>query len=416
MNYLIVNIGQLARGRAAGSGLVRGAAMSDAAVLNNAWLAVSDGRIEALGLMDELPADRFLGYERVNAAGRVVLPGFVDSHTHLIFARTREEEFVRRIRGESYEQIAAAGGGILNSARRLAQATEEELLADALARVEEITATGTTCIEVKTGYGLLPEQELKLLRVAHRLRDSIPHRTRITLLAAHALPAEYRDRREVFIDRICAELIPAAAEMGADYVDVFCETGFFTPAETERVLSRGADFGLGGRVHANELDFSGGVEVGVRCRARSVDHLECVDAPQIDALLDSDTIPTVLPATAFFLGLKYAPARRMIDAGLGVALASDYNPGTCPTGNMGLVMAFACIGMRLLPEEALVAATANGAAALDWDDELGSIQPGLRADLLLTQPIESFHRIPYSFGTNLIDRVMIGGKWWNGLA
>ncbi len=414
MKEILLHIGQLVVGPRQPQGLVRGSAQREVETVADAWLAISEGRIEAWGHMADLPSDRFAAYRPTDATGRVVLPGFVDSHTHLIFGRTREEEFVRRLRGETYEQIAAAGGGILNSARHLADLSEDELLAGALARVAEITATGTTCFEVKTGYGLLPEQELKLLRVAHRLRAAVPHRVRITLLAAHALPADYRNRRDEFLDRVCGELVPAAAQIGADYIDVFCETGFFTPEETERILRCGADYGLSGRVHANELDFSGGVEVGVRCGARSVDHLECVGEAQIAALLDSETIPTVLPGTALFLGLPYAPARRMIDSGLGVALASDYNPGTCPTGNMGLVWALACVGLRLLPEEALVAATANGAAALDWADELGRLQPGFRADLLLTQPIASFYRIPYSFGTNLIDRVMIGGQWWNG--
>ena len=411
MNHVIKNIGQLVCVRRTGSGLIKGADMAQVETLNNAWIAVREGRIHAMGNMVDFPEVEYKDCESIDATGRVVLPGFVDSHTHLIFSHSREEEFVRRLRGESYEQIAVAGGGILNSALRIADVSEDELLAGALARVDEITATGTTCIEVKTGYGLLPEQELKLLRVAHKLKAAIPHRMRITLLAAHAIPKQYHDRREVFMDRVVEELIPAAAEIGADYVDVFCETGFFTPAETERVLMAGAQYQMKGRVHANELDFSGGIEVGVKCGARSVDHLECVDTPQIEALLSSDTIPTVLPATALFLGLKYPPARRMIDAGLGLALASDYNPGTCPTGNMGLVLALACIGMRMLPEEALVAATVNGACALDLEDELGSLQVGKRADLLLTAPIESFHRIPYSFGTNLIDRVMIGGIW-----
>ena len=414
MNEILLDIGQLVLGPVQPQGLVRGAAMQAVEAVPDAWLAVSDGRVEAWGRMADWPADRFTGYARTDARGRVVLPGFVDSHTHLIFGRTREGEFVRRLRGETYEQIAAAGGGILNSARHLAELSEDELLEGALARVQEITATGTTCFEVKTGYGLLPAQELKLLRVAHRLRAAVPHRVRITLLAAHALPADYRDRRHEFLDRVCTELVPAAAAIGADYIDVFCEIGFFTPEETERVLRCGADHGLAGRVHANELDFSGGVEVGVRCGARSVDHLECVGDEQIAALLASETIPTVLPGTALFLGLPYAPARRMIDSGLGMALASDYNPGTCPTGNMGLIWALACVGLRLLPEEALVAATANGAAALDWAVELGRLRAGFRADLLLTRPIESFHRIPYSFGSNLIDRVMIGGEWWTG--
>lgn len=413
MNTLFVRISQLVCVSQNPSVLwKKGAEMQSAEAIDNAYLWVVGGHIAALGPMAELPKTiTEQPHQLVDCTHRVILPGYVDSHTHLVFAATREGEYVQRLQGSTYEDIAAAGGGILNSARRTAVAAEETLLAEARERLWEVIRLGTTAIEIKSGYGLTLEAELKLMRVIRQLKQESPIPIRATLLAAHALPAEYKTRREDFIKMVCQELIPHVAGEGlTDYVDVFCERGFFTPAETVQVLATGKQYGLAGRVHANELDFSGGVQAAVEAGALSADHLECVGDAEIEALLGSDVVPTLLPGTAFFLNIPYAPGRRMIDAGLGIALASDYNPGTCPSGNMNFVIAAACAQMKLLPAEAITAATLNAAYSLQWASRMGSLAVGKEANFIVTQRIGNYARIPYHFGHSVVDQVWVGGK------
>lgn len=348
----------------------------------------------------------------VDCEGRLVFPGFVDSHTHLVFATTREGEFVDRINGLSYEEIGKRGGGILNSAAKLRAMSEDELLEGAMARAGEIMQMGTTSVEIKSGYGLTVADELKMLRVAKRLDKESPLRIKTTLLGAHAFPAEYKENKDAYIDLVINEMIPKAVEEGlADYVDVFCERGYFSVEQTDRILEAGAKHGLKPKIHANQLDYSGGVQIGVKHNAISVDHLEHVGDEEIESLKSGSTIPTVLPSAAFFIREPYPPARKMIDAGLPVCIASDYNPGSTPTGNMSFEMALACINMQMLPEEALVASTLNGAAALEIADQCGSIEPGKAADLVITKPLDNIALIPYYFATNQIERVIINGAF-----
>ena len=391
--------------------------MQEVAVLENAWLRVEGDKIAAIGTMDSLSnatlssfGQSAQGNQVIDCSGRIVFPGFVDSHTHLIFAKTRQGEFVNRIRGLSYAEIAAKGGGILNSARRLQETDEEVLLQDAIARAWEVLRLGTTTLEIKSGYGLTVKDEIKMLRVARDLQKFTPQRIKTTLLGAHAFPLEYKDNHAGYIDLIVREMIPRVAEEGlAQYIDVFCEQGFFSVADTERILIAGAEYGLKPKIHANQLHASGGVQVGVKHHAVSVDHLEVMGQAEIDCLLHSKTIPTLLPSAAFFLGVGYQPARKMIDAGLGVAIASDYNPGSTPTGNMAFEMALACTQMKMLPEEALTACTLNGAAALEVAHETGSIEVGKAADLIISQPMEELSLIPYFFANNQIGKVVIAG-------
>lgn len=410
--YLFTHIHRLYAVALRGEICLRGAEMARPARLDNAYLYVEDGRVVSLGPMAGLNRDRLSpGYDERDCKGRLVLPGFVDSHTHLVFPRYREGEFVHRLQGLSYEEIARRGGGILHSAAACAEVSEAELLAGARARAAEILATGTTTVEIKSGYGLSLESELKLLRVARRLAEETPLRIRTTFLGAHAVPTAYRDRRAAYVDLVCAEMLPAVVAEGlADHMDVFCDTGFFTVDETARILAAGAAYGLPAKIHANELAVSGGVQAGVAAGAWSVDHLERIGPAEIAALQGTDTVPTLLPTVAYFLGIPYAPARDLIAAGLPVALASDYNPGSSPGGSMPLVMSMACTQMRMLPEEALVAATLNGAFALRLSAEVGALAPGMAADLLITQPIDSLARLPYSYASDLIDTVVIGGE------
>ncbi len=388
-----------------------GSSMANSVVIENAWVRTQGDRIIGFGPMGgqpEFPADE----PRIDCSGCLVLPGFVDSHTHLVFARSREEEYVDRIRGLSYEEIARRGGGILNSARRLQAMSEEELLAGARLRAHEIMQKGTTTVEIKSGYGLTVEDELKMLRVARQLQYELPMTVRTTFLGAHAIPLKYKDQREEYIRLIVEDMLPKVAADGlADFVDVFCDEGFFTVEETAHILSQAAPYGLRPKIHANELANSGGVQVGIAHGALSVDHLERTGPVEIAALRDSDTIPTVLPGVSFFLGIDYAPARDMIDAGLPVAIASDYNPGSSPAGDLQFIWSLACTKMKLLPEEALVALTLNAAAALDLSHEVGSIEVGKRADLLVTEPMESLAQLPYYPARNQIEQVMIGGEW-----
>ncbi len=374
--------------------------------LDNAWLLIENRIIHSFGLMSDLP--EMHADETIDATGRLVLPAWVDSHTHLVFAAPRDGEFVDRIKGVSYEEIARKGGGILNSAKRLNDMDESELYDQSLARLNAVMATGTGAIEIKSGYGLCLEGELKMLRVIRKLRENAPIPIKATFLAAHAYPVEYKQDKEGYINLIIDEMLPRVASEGlADYMDVFCEEGFFDVPDTERLLDAAAKFGLRPKIHANQLQYSGGVQVGVLHRALSVDHLECVGYAEILALLGSTTIPTLLPGAAFFLGMHYQPARKMIDAGLPVCLASDYNPGSCPSGNISLLLTIACTQLRMTPEEAVNAVTINGAAALGLHNELGTIKAGKKANLILTRKIPSLAYIPYDYGNNNIERLIV---------
>lgn len=410
MNLLLTHIRGLYRVARNGESRKAGTAMQDAALLSDAWLLIREGRIAELGEMKNglPPAENT---DLVNCDGRLVLPGFVDSHTHLVFAATREGEYVDRIRGLSYEEIAQRGGGILNSARRLRAMSEDELLEGAVERAWEILYHGTTTVEIKSGYGLTTEDELKMLRVARKLKEYCPLNLKTTFLGAHAIPPEYEHDRKGYVDLVIKEMLPRVVDENlAEFVDVFCDEGFFTVAETARILEAGLALGLRPKIHANELANSGGVQVGIAHGALSVDHLERTGPQEIAALAASTTIPTVLPGVSFFLGIDYAPARAMIEAGLPLCIASDYNPGSSPSGNLQFMHSLACNRMHLLPEEALVATTLNGAAALDLAAECGSIEVGKRADLVITEPMDSLARLPYYFARDQVEAVIAGGE------
>ncbi len=408
MRLLIKNIGKIVGVDSACRERVAGVQMDCLGTLDNGWLTVSDGRFERWGSGDAMPAD---ADSVVDARGGMLLPSFCDSHTHLVYAGSREQEFEDKIHGLSYEQIARRGGGILNSADRLHETSEEELFRQAMERVREIVRKGTGLVEIKSGYGLTTEDELKMLRVIARIRSTAPLAVRATFLGAHAVGRAYRGRQEEYVGLICREMIPAVAAEGlADFVDVFCDRGFFTTDQTARILETAACFGMRPKIHANELAVSGGVQTGVAYGALSVDHLERTTEAEIDLLRDSRTIPTLLPGASFFLGMPYAEGRRMIDAGLPVALASDYNPGSSPSGDMRMVVALACTQMHLTPSEALTAATQNGAAAMGLGDEYGSIAQGKVANFFITKPIPSVAFIPYAYTTPLIERVFLNGR------
>jgi imidazolonepropionase len=406
-DILIKNIKGLVQVRREPCPVLRGSAMADLPVLTDAFLCISKGLISAFGKMDVLPA--VTPVREIDAAGRFVFPSFVDSHTHLVFPASREEEFVMKIKGMSYQDIAEKGGGILNSARRLQQLSEEELYERALPRLQDIMRSGTGAVEIKSGYGLTVKDEIKMLRVAKRIGRETPLTVKTTFLGAHAVPAG--TKKDDYVRLVLEEMIPAvASEKLADYIDVFCEEGFFSRQDTERILASGMEYGMKGRVHANQLSRSGGVQAGVRSGALSVDHLECIGEDEIDVLLNSTTIPTALPGAAFFLGLPFSPARRMLEAGLPLAIASDYNPGSAPTGNMPLMVSLACIGMKLTPEEAFNAVTINTAAALELSHSHGSITEGKVASVFITRPMSSVAYFPYAFGSQLVETVIIGGK------
>ncbi|MBC7904579.1 MAG: imidazolonepropionase [Gemmatimonadaceae bacterium] len=392
------------------SPLLRGEQLAALPAIDDAFLIVEDGVIASYGPMQDLNY-RDDG-NSVDATGRFVLPCWCDSHTHLVFAASREEEFVDKIKGLTYADIAARGGGILNSAKKLAAASEDELFNLAWSRLQEIAATGTGAVEIKSGYGLSVASELKMLRVIKKLKEKSALTIKATFLGAHAFPPEYKDNQNGYVDLIINEMLPVIAEEQlADYIDVFCEKGFFSNERTEKICLAGMAVGLKPKIHANQLTSTGAVETGVRLNAVSVDHLETMDAGAISALSGSATIGTLLPSAAFFLRMAYQPARELITAGAAIALASDFNPGSSPSGNMNFVIALACIQMKMLPEEAINAATLNGAHAMECGDRLGSITPGKTANLILTRPISSLAYLPYSFGTNQVERTMINGNW-----
>ena len=412
---LIYNIKQLVNVRRESLPL-RGAALADLPCIDRAWVLIEDDQIADCGPMAELPAGLARLMEEssggVDATGRLVLPAWCDSHTHLVYAGSREAEFVDKLRGLSYAEIAAKGGGILHSARQLAAASEDDLFDGAWQRLQELAKLGTGAIEIKSGYGLTVEGELKMLRVIKRLKEKSRLSIKATFLGAHTYPAEFRENHPGYIDLIIEEMLPVIARDGlADFIDVFCEKGFFNIEETEQIVNAGLRYGLRPKIHANQLHLSGGVETGVRLGALSVDHLETMDAPAIRALAGSATIGTLLPTAAFFLRMPFQPARELLDAGCAIALASDLNPGSSPSGNMNLVVAMSCIQMRLLPEEAINAATLNGAYAMSLGESLGSITTGKRANLILTRPVSSLAFLPYAFGSDLIEQVMIGGEF-----
>lgn len=410
MATLITNIKQLVNVREE-SKLLRGKELSALPTIENAYLIVEKGMIAEYGSMQNLKPQTSNFEQMIDATGQFILPCWCDSHTHLVFAASREEEFVDKIKGTSYEEIAAKGGGILNSAKKLNTMSEDELFDLSWKRLNDVIKLGTGAIEIKSGYGLSVEGELKMLRVIKKLKERSPIPIRSTFLGAHTYPLEYKENHQGYIDLIVNEMLPVIAkEKLADYIDVFCETGFFSQEETEYIGKAGMRYGLKSKIHANQLNFSGGVEAGIKLGAISVDHLETVNGDIIDKLSKSDTIGTLLPTAAFFLRMPFQPARQIIDAGCAVALASDYNPGSSPSGNMNLVVAMSCIGMKMLPEEAINAATVNGAFAIELQKEVGSITVGKKANLIFTEPIPSLTYLPYSFGSNLIDKVMINGQ------
>lgn len=410
MATLITNIKQLVNVREE-SKLLRGKELSALPTIENAYLIVEKGMIAEYGSMQNLKPQTSNFEQMIDATGQFILPCWCDSHTHLVFATSREEEFVDKIKGTSYEEIAAKGGGILNSAKKLNTMSEDELFDLSWKRLNDVIKLGTGAIEIKSGYGLSVEGELKMLRVIKKLKERSPIPIRSTFLGAHTYPLEYKENHQGYIDLIVNEMLPVIAkEKLADYIDVFCETGFFSQEETEYIGKAGMRYGLKSKIHANQLNFSGGVEAGIKLGAISVDHLETVNGDIIDKLSKSDTIGTLLPTAAFFLRMPFQPARQIIDAGCAVALASDYNPGSSPSGNMNLVVAMSCIGMKMLPEEAINAATINGAFAIELQKEVGSITVGKKANLIFTEPIPSLTYLPYSFGSNLIDKVMINGQ------
>lgn len=408
MKLLVRNIGRIVGIRPAGCLRLCGEEMSRLETLDEAWLLADEGRIAAFGRMSDCPSGD--GAQVVDAGGGMLFPSFCDSHTHLVYAGSREQEFLDKIAGLSYEEIAKRGGGILNSADRLHATSEEELYSQAMARVREIIRMGTGCVEIKSGYGLSTEDELKMLRVIRRIRETAPLAVRATFLGAHAVARAYVGRQKEYVDLVCNEMLPAVAREGlADFVDVFCDEGFFTVDETVRIIEAGRSLGLQAKIHANELAVSGGVQAGVAHGALSVDHLERMGAEEIEALRGSATMPTLLPGAAFFLGMSYPPARDMIRAGLGVALASDYNPGSSPSGNMRMVVSLASIRMKMTPAEALNAATLNSAYAMGLSDEYGSITRGKAANFFLTDPMPSVEFFSYAYQTPLIRRVFLRG-------
>jgi imidazolonepropionase len=415
MKILIRNIKELVQVEYEPVTMRSGHEMATLHTLKNAFLMIDKGKIAEFGRMDDLflPEDgeRRGRLKEIDATGRMVFPSFCDSHTHLVYAGSRELEYVDKINGLSYEEIAKRGGGILNSAKRLHQTSETELIAQALERLEEITWLGTGAVEIKSGYGLTTIDEIKMLRVIRSLQELSPLTIKATFLGAHAIPLEYRGKQNEYVDLIINEMIPVVAgEDLADFIDVFCDRGFFTTEDTERLLMAGIKYGLRPKIHANELDYSGGIEVGVKYGALSVDHLECVGEAQIRALQGTETMPTILPGAAFFLNMPLAPARTMIDAGLPVAMASDFNPGSSPSGNMQLIQSMACINYRLTPEEAINATTLNTAYAMNISHELGTIAIGKIANVFITKPISSIEYMPYAYGSNKVETVILNGR------
>ncbi len=405
---LITNIKSIIGIQTQSHNFKKGIEMGQVSTLDQGYILIEGDKIADYGPMTQAP-DR--ANIIIDASDRLVMPSWCDSHTHIVYAAGREGEYVDRLRGVSYEEIAKNGGGILNSAHKLQSTSEDDLYTTAKARLDEVISMGTGAIEIKSGYGLTLESELKMLKVIRRLKESSPATIKASFLGAHAIPTMYKENRKTYIDIIINEMLPQVAHEGlADYCDVFCDKGFYTVEETDRILKAASSYGLKAKIHANELAISGGVQVGIANGAISVDHLEAIGDEEIQALKGSNTIPTVLPSCSFFLNIHYAPARRMIDGGLGIAIATDYNPGSSPSGNIPLLMAFACNNMRILPNEAFNGVTINGACALELGDSNGSIAKGKMANLILTHPIPSLYYMVYSFGTNHVDKVLLNGN------
>ena len=413
MKTIIKNIKELVQVEKNPKLMVCGADMAKIGTIKNAWLLINDDIIEDFGEMSSLDETIFEDVEElieIDASGKLLLPSYCDPHTHLVFAGSREIEYSDKIKGLSYEEIAKRGGGILNSAKLLHNVSEDELYEQSLVRVHEIISQGTGAVEIKSGYGLNTVDEIKMLRVIKRIRETTPLTVKSTFLGAHALPIEFKQKPDEYVNMVINEMIPlVAAEELADYIDVFCDKGFFTVEQTDRILMAGIKHGMRPKIHANELAKSGGIQVGVKYNALSVDHIEYTEEDEIKALLDSETMPTILPGAAFFLNMPYAPAREMIKAGLPVAIASDYNPGSSPSGNMKLMMSFMCVNYRLLPEEAINAATINAAYAMGLSEELGSIAKGKRANMYITKEIPTYQFLPYAYGSDLIESVILNG-------
>ena len=414
MKLLITNIKELLQIRQEQVTYLSGSEMKTLPGISNAWILLEDGKIADYGTMDNIEElDRISADEEIDATGKLVLPTWVDSHTHLVYAGNREQEFVDRINGLSYEEIANKGGGILNSASKLQETSPDELYEQTRRRLEEVIKMGTGAIEIKSGYGLTPESELKMLRVIKRLKEDYELPIKATFLGAHAVPAHFKQDREGYVNQIINEMIPQVAKEGlAEYIDVFCEKGYFSVEDTDRILEAGRQYGLRPKIHVNQFNSIGGIKAAVDHEALSVDHLEEMTKEDIDILSDSSTMPVALPSCSFFLGIPYAPARKMMQAGLPVALASDYNPGSTPSGNMNFVVSLACIKMKMTPEEAINAATINAAYALGLSDSHGSITRGKAANLILTKQVPSYGFLPYSFGANHIETVFINGRKW----
>jgi imidazolonepropionase len=409
MKILIINIKELIQVREKGILKVSGAEMSVLPTIKNAFLLIENDVIVAFGEMENCPKSTV--DTTIDAIGKMVLPTWCDSHTHIVYAGNREQEFVDRINGLSYEEIANRGGGILNSAKKLNETSEEELYNQSKVRLEEVMKLGTGAVEIKSGYGLSVEGELKMLRVIQKLKNNYPIAIKATFLGAHAFPLEYKENHKGYIDLIINEMIPQIAkEQLADFIDVFCEMGYFSVEETEQIMAAGIQFGLIPKIHVNQFNAIGGIKVAVQYNALSVDHLEVMNPEDIEALKNTETMPVALPSCSYFLSIPYTPAREMISAGLPLALATDFNPGSTPSGNMNFVVAAACIKMKMTPEEAINAATINGAFAMGISETHGSITLGKKANIIITKPISSFYQLPYAFGSNLIETVIIEGN------
>jgi imidazolonepropionase len=412
MSILISNIKELVQIENMPRKWVAGSDMAEIKSIKEAWLLTEGHLIKDFGHMQEMP-DNLLYDEHINAHGRMVFPSFVDSHTHLVYPASREIEYIDKIKGLSYEEIAKRGGGILNTAKKMVDVSEDYLVEQALIRINTIAEYGTGAVEIKSGYGLSTASEIKMLRAIGRLKELSPIQIKATFLGAHALPPAYKGQQSKYVDLVINEMLPLVAEEGlADYVDVFCDKGFFSVEETDRILDAAAKYNLIPKIHANELDYSGGIQVGVKHGALSVDHLEFTGEEEINALKTSATMPTILPGAAFFLNMRYAPARKIMNAGLPVALASDFNPGSAPSGNMQLIMSMGSILYKMTPEEVINATTINTAYAMGLANEMGGICKGKRANFYITKEIPSYAYMPYSFGDNKVDRVILNGEIW----
>ena len=408
MNVLFINIKELIQVRETPIAFLSGKEMNVLPTLKNAFLLVKKGLIADFGLMENCPD---IEIKTIDATGKMILPSWCDSHTHIVYAGNREGEFVARIHGRSYKEIADNGGGILNSAKRLQTTSDEDLYQQSKIRLEEIIQLGTGAVEIKSGYGLTKDAELKMLRVIKKLKEKYPLQIKATFLGAHAVPTAYKDNKSGYIQLLIADILPAIEKENlADFIDVFCETGYFSVADTQQILEAGKKHGLVGKIHVNQFTAIGGIQVGIENNVLSVDHLEEMRTEDIDALKNTKTMPVALPSCSYFLSIPYTPARKMIDAGLPLALATDYNPGSAPSGNMNFVVATACIKMKMTPEEAINAATINGAYAMGLQDKVGSISKGKFANLILTKAINSYHFIPYSFGNHAIEKVFLKGE------